>query len=182
METLQCPVPVLSPCWSRPPWENLQRPGPALSPCRSRPPRETLQRPGLVGSPCRSRPPWETLQCPGPVRSPCRSRPPRETLQCWRVVLVQSPVGSLLLSSESWCTENFVVPSKGESLFHPVLWKSCNQIPVASRSDSWGLPVSLLGPRAGSLVWGSGPSRQRESVFGITVLQSEGHPPGGCGI
>ena len=51
METLQCPVPVLSPCWSRPPWENLQRPGPALSPCRSRPPRETLQRPGLVGSP-----------------------------------------------------------------------------------------------------------------------------------
>ena len=45
--------------------------------------------------------------------------------------MVQSPVGSLLLSSESWCMEGFVYALQDWSLFPPVLWKSCNQISLA---------------------------------------------------
>ena len=31
----------------------------------------------------------------------------------------------------SWCTQGLFVPSRVESLFCPVLWKSCNQIALA---------------------------------------------------
>ena len=84
--------------------------------------------------------------------------------------MIQSPVGSLLLSSRSSC------PPRLESLFPPVLWKSCNQIPLAFQArfheDS----------QLGSQTWGSEPSKQWESFFGIIVLQFVGHPRGGCGI
>ena len=50
----------------------------------------------------------ETSSDPVPVVSLCRPRPPQEALQHWQVVLIQSLIGSLLLSSGSWCTQNFV--------------------------------------------------------------------------
>ena len=37
-------------------------------------------------------------------------------------------------------------------------------------------------PRLESLMWGLEPSQQCENFFGIIVLQSVGHPPGGYGI
>ena len=47
--------------------------------------------------------------------------PPQETLKHSPAGLAQSPVGSLVLSLGSWCTQDFV-PSR--SLFPPVLWNS----------------------------------------------------------
>ena len=77
-------------------------------------------------------------------------------------------------------------PPRLESLFPPVLWKSCNQIPLAFKVRFPGDSQSLyLVPRLGSLTWGSEPSQQQENFFGITVLtvlQSVGHSPGGYGI
>ena len=49
------------------------------------------------------------------------------------------------------------------------------QIPWDSQSLYWI-------PRPGSLTRGSKSSQQWENFFGIIVLQSVGHPPGGCGI
>ena len=46
-----------------------------------------------------------------------------------------------------------------------------------SRPDSQSL---CRIPRLRSLTWGSEPSQQCENFFGITHLQSVGHPPGGC--
>ena len=56
---------------------------------------------------------------------------------------------SLLLSSGSWYTQDFVCALQDWSLFPPVLWKSYNQTPLASRSDSPGIPS----PFVGSLGW-----------------------------
>ena len=71
----------------------------------------------------------------------------------------------------------FLCHSRVESLFLPVLLKSCNQIPLAckvrfpgdSQSLSW---ISKLG----KLTWGSEPSQQGENLFGISILQFCGHP------
>ena len=59
------------------------------------------------------------------------------------VDLVQSPVGSLLLSPGSWCVQNFVCPFQDWSLFPEVLWKSYNQIPLAFKVRFPGDPQSL---------------------------------------
>ena len=76
-----------------------------------------------------------------------------------------------------------VCPPNVESLFPPVLSKSCNQIPLAfkvwfsrnSSSHCWKL-------RLGSLMWGSEPSLQWVDFCGISVLQSVSHPPISYGI
>ena len=77
-------------------------------------------------------------------------------------------------------------PPRLESLFPPVLWKSCNQILLAFKVRFPGDSQSFcLVPRLRSLTWGSRPSQQQEHFFGITVLtvlQSVGHSPGGYGI
>ena len=70
-----------------------------------------------------------------------------------------------------------------ESLFPPVLPKSCNQFPVAfkvwfSRNSS----SRCRTPRLGSLTWGSEPSLQWVDFCGISVLQSVSHPPSSYGI
>ena len=59
---------------------------------------------------------------------------PLETLGHSQASVVQSPVGSLLLSTGSWWMQGFVVPSK--SLF------------------SWGFSVLLLDPQVGKSVLG----------------------------
>ena len=71
-----------------------------------------------------------------------------------------------------------VCPPRVESLFPPVLSKSCNQILLAfkvwfSRDSS----SHCRTPRLGSLMWGSEPSLQWADFFGISVLQFVSHPP-----
>ena len=76
-----------------------------------------------------------------------------------------------------------VCPPRVESLFPPVLSKSCNQFPLAfkvwfsrnSSSHCWT-------PRLGSLTWGSEPSFQRVDFCGISVRQSVSHTPSSYGI
>ena len=55
--------------------------------------------------------------------------------------LAQSLVGSLLLSPGSWCTQGFVCALQ-ESV-SPVLWKFCNQIPLAFKVKFPGASQSL---------------------------------------
>ena len=57
--------------------------------------------------------------------------PPQETLQHLQVVLVQSPVESLLFSFESQYMQSFVCALWDWSLFPPVLWKSYDQMLLA---------------------------------------------------
>ena len=76
-----------------------------------------------------------------------------------------------------------VCPPRVESLFPPVLSKSCNQIPLAfkvwfSRNSS----SHCQNPRLGSLTWGSEPSLQLVDFCGISVLQFVSHPPSSYGI
>ena len=78
------------------------------------------------------------------------------------------------------CTLLRVCPPRVESLFPPVLLKSCNQIPLAfkvwfSRNSS----SRCRTPRLGSLTWGSEPSLQWVDFCGISVLQFVSHPPSG---
>ena len=69
-----------------------------------------------------------------------------------QVVLVRSPLGTLLLSSGSWCVQNFVCGLQDWSLFPPVLWKSYNQIPLAFKVRFPGDSQSLFWiPRPGRL-------------------------------
>ena len=96
---------------------------------------------------------------PVPVVRPCQPRTPQETLQHLQVVLVQSPMGSLLLSSGSWCTQDFVCTVQDRSLFPPVLWKSYSQFPLVFKVRFAGDSQSHCWiPRLGTLVWGLEPS------------------------
>ena len=76
-----------------------------------------------------------------------------------------------------------VCPPKVESLFPPVLSKSCNQIPLDfkvwfSRNSSSHCQT----PRLGSLTWGLEPLLQWVDFCGISVLQFVSHPPSSYGI
>ena len=76
-----------------------------------------------------------------------------------------------------------VCPPGVESLFPPVLSKSCNQIPLAFKAwFSENSSSCCQTPRLGSLTWGSEPSLQWVDFCGITVLQFVSHPPSGHGI
>ena len=86
-------------------------------------------------------------------------------------------------SPVSWCTLLCVCPPRVESLFPPVLSKSCSQIPLAfkvwfSRNSSSHCQT----PRFGSLMWGSEPSLQWVDFCGISVFQFVSHPPSSYGI
>ena len=76
-----------------------------------------------------------------------------------------------------------VYPPRVESLFPPVLSKSCNQIPLAfkvwfSRNSFFHCQTSRLG----SLTWGSELSLQWVDFCGISVLQFVSHPFSSYGI
>ena len=62
-----------------------------------------------------------------------------------QVVLVQFPMESLLLSSESWCTQGFVCALQDWSLCFP---QSCGSSIIKSfwpsRSDSLGIPSPVV--------------------------------------
>ena len=81
------------------------------------------------------------------------------------------------------CTLFCVCPPRVESLFPPVLSKSCNQIPLAFKVwFSGNSSFHCRTPRLGSLTWGSEPSLQWVDLYGIIVLQFVSHPPSGYGI
>ena len=82
--------------------------------------------------------------------SPCRPTPPQEALQPQQGVLIQPPVGSLLLFSGHGVHNILFMSSKTGVFFFPsVLWKSYNQILLAFRVRFPGLPVPLSDPMAG---------------------------------
>ena len=86
-------------------------------------------------------------------------------------------VGSLLLPWVPMRTLLCVCPPRVESLFPPVLSKSCNQFPLAfkvwlCRNSSSRCQT----PRFWSLTWGSEASLQWVDFCGISVLQFMGHP------
>ena len=117
-----------------------------------------------------------TFQCPHHCGEPLLIHVPQETLQHYQVVLVQSPVGSLLLSSGSWSLQKFFSSLWDWSL--TIVWEFYNQMLLARKVRFPGDSQSLCRiPRLGSLTWGSQSSQHCENFFGITVLQSVGHPP-----
>ena len=64
-------------------------------------------------------------------------------------------------------------------LFSPVLWKSCNQIPLDCKVRFPGDSQSLCQfPRLGGMMWGSEPSQQWENFFdGVSFFGRFQHPP-----
>ena len=76
-----------------------------------------------------------------------------------------------------------VCPPRMESLFPPVLLKSCNQILLAFKVWLSGNSSSHCQiPKLGTLTWGSEPSLQWVDFCGIIVLQFVSHPPNSYGI
>ena len=122
-------------------------------------------------------------QRPIPVVSPCWSNLPRRPSNTRRWF---GSVSCGVIAPFLWVlvhTKFFLYPPRLEFLFPPVLWKSCNQIPLTLRirfpRDSQSLCQI---PSLGSLIWGSEPSQQWEDFFGIIILQFVRHAPGGYGI
>ena len=69
------------------------------------------------------------------------------------------------------CTVLCLCPPRMESLFPPVLLKSCNQSPLAFKIWFSGTSSSCrLTPRFGSLTWGSEPSLWWVDFCGVIVL------------
>ena len=80
-------------------------------------------------------------------------------------------------------TLHCVCPLRVESLFPPVLSKSCNQIPLAfkvwfSRNSS----SCCWTTRLGSQTWGSEPLLPWVDFCGVNVLHFVSHPPSSYGI
>ena len=81
------------------------------------------------------------------------------------------------------CTLFCVCPPRVESLFPPVLSKSCNQIPLAFKVWFSGNSSShCQTPRLVSLTWGSEPSLHWVEFCGIVVLQFVCQSPSGYRI
>ena len=86
------------------------------------------------------------------LRPNCRPMPPPETPGYSQAKLTQSILGTLLLSPGSWCTDGFVCAP--QEFVSPVLWKFCNQIPLASNVKfPWGSQPLCWIPRLGNLLW-----------------------------
>ena len=116
-------------------------------------------------------------KAPFPETSHWWPMPPQETIQHQQFGLVQSPLGSLLLPLVLGARKIFLCHSRVESLFLPVLLKSCNQILLACKVRFPGDSQSLTWiSKLGKLTWGSEPSQQGENLFGISILQFCGHP------
>ena len=122
--------------------------------------------------------PRETFQC----SSPCGDSLPTHASTGGPPTVagsfVQSPVGSLFLSSGAWCMQNFVCALQDWSF---CLSQSSGSPIIKSHWPSWTyfLNSKSLGwiPRLESLTWGLECSQQCKNFFGIIILQSLGHPP-----
>ena len=81
------------------------------------------------------------------------------------------------------CTLLWVCPPRVESVFLPVLSKSCNQTPLTFKVwFSGNSPSHCWNPRLVSLMLCSEPSLQWVDFCGISVLQFVSHPPSSYGI
>ena len=90
-----------------------------------------------------------TVVCsaPDPTAGHCGPGPPPEAPGHSQASLAQSlSGGTLFLSPGSWCAQGFVCALQ-ESV-SPVLWKFCNQIPLASKVKFPGV-LSPLAPSPG---------------------------------
>ena len=115
---------------------------------------------------------------PDPTAGHCQPTPLLMTPGHSQASLAQSLVGSLLLSPGSWCTQGFVCALQ-ESV-SPVLWKFCNQIPLAFKVKFPGGSQSLYQiPRLGNLLWALELLQQCEHFFRIIILQCVGCLLGG---
>ena len=91
------------------------------------------------------------IPCPRTCSRPLLTHTSTETSGYSQASLVQSLVGSLLLSSGSWWAHGFVCALQ-ESV-SPALCKFCNQIPLASKVRFSGCSQSLWQiPRLGNLL------------------------------
>ena len=94
----------------------------------------------------------DALSAPNPAADHLQPTPLPETPGHWQASLAQPLVGSLLLSPGSWCAQGFVCALQ-ESVSQ-ILWKFCNQIPLASKFKVLGGSQSLCQiPRLGNLLW-----------------------------
>ena len=115
-----------------------------------------------------------TLSAPDSAAGHCRPLPLQETPGHSQASLGQPLVGSLLLSPGSWCAQGFVCPLQ-ESV-SPVLWKFCNQIPLASKVKLSGSTQSVCQIcRLGNLLWLLELLQQCKNFFAIIALQFVGH-------
>ena len=109
------------------------------------------------------------FSAPDPAAGHCRPMSLPETPGHSQASLGQSLVGSLLLSPGSCFVKGFVSALQ-ESVF-PVLWKYCNQIPLASKVKFPGDSQSLCRiSRLGNLLCVLELPLQCENFFGIIVL------------
>ena len=116
------------------------------------------------------------FSAPDPTAGQCQSMPLPETPGHSQESRTQSPVGSLLLSPRSWCAQGFLCALQ-ESV-SPLLWKFCNQIPLAFKLPGGSQCLCQI-PRLGNLLWALELSQQCKNFFGIIVLQFVGCLPGG---
>ena len=118
-----------------------------------------------------------------PVVSHSCPPPLQETLQHQQVRLVQSPMG--VTAPSPWVLTHMlfcVCSPRVQSLFPPVMSKSCNQILLAFKVWFSGNSSSRCWtPRLGSLTWASEPSLKWMDFCGISVLQFVSHPPSSYG-
>ena len=111
-----------------------------------------LQKEVLSTSKTRAAPQTLVFNTAEPAAGHCQPTPPLETLGHSQASLAQFLVGSLLLPPGSWYTQGFVCALK-ESV-SPILWKFCNQIPLAFKVKFPGGSQSLCQiPRLGNLSW-----------------------------
>ena len=113
-----------------------------------------------------------------PAAGHCRFTPVPETPGHSQASLAQSLAWTLFLSPGSWCAQGFVYALQ-ESV-SPVLWKFCNQIPLASKVIFPGgsQPLCQI-PKLGNLLLVLEFSQHCENLFGIIVLQFVGRLLGG---
>ena len=90
------------------------------------------------------------IHCPDPMAGHRQPTPPPETPGHSQASLTQSLVGSVLLSPGSCYGQGFVCARQ----VTPVLWKFCNQIPLASKVKFLGASQFLCWiPWLGNPLW-----------------------------
>ena len=111
------------------------------------------------------------LQCPQPCGRPPQTHASARDSGTFMSKSELVSCGSLLLSPGSWCAQGFV-PALQESV-SPVMWKSWNQIPLASKVK-FPVGTQSLCPihRLGNLLCVLELSQQCKNFFHIIVLQS----------
>ena len=115
------------------------------------------------------------LPVPHPCGKPLPTHSSTGDLPTLAGILVQSPVESLLLSSESWCAQVLFVLSKTGVSASPSPVEVFNKILLAFKVRFPGDSQSLCQvPRLGSLTWSSEASQQWDNFFGIIALQFVG--------